>query len=90
MSYDTPASFAMQGFGAPQQHDLLAEKEQRIRQISLAITQEMLQKSLEAEVTAVLGGHSAVRMESLPSGSVESARSTVRSSFAAMVIIGAA
>jgi transposase-like protein len=65
MSHDTPASFIIQGFGAPQQHDLLSEKEQRIRQVSLVITQEMLQKSLEAEVAGELGDHGAVRTESL-------------------------
>ena len=65
MSHDTPASVAMQGFGAPQQHILLTEKEQHIRPVSLAITQEMLQKSLEAEVAGELGDHGAVRTESL-------------------------
>jgi transposase-like protein len=65
MFHDTPASFTMQGFGGPQQHDLLAEVEHRVRQTGLAITQEMLQKSLEAEVTYELGGHGAVRTESL-------------------------
>ena len=65
MSHDTPASFTVQGFGADQQHELVAAKEQQIRLTSLAITQQMVQKSLEAEVSAVLGGHGAVRTESL-------------------------
>ena len=65
MSHDTPARFTIQGFGVPQQHDLIAAKENQIRQAALAITQEMLQKSIEAEITLELGAHGAVRSESV-------------------------
>ena len=65
MSHDTPATFVVQGFGAPQQHILMMEKEQRIRQVSLEITQRILQNGLEAEVAGELGDHGAFRTESL-------------------------
>jgi len=63
MTHDTPASFTMQGFGAPTQHQLLEAKERYVRAMSLEITQQMLQKSLEAEVTAELGEHYADRSD---------------------------
>lgn len=63
MSHDTPASFCVQGFGAPAQHALLDEKEHRIRAVSLEITTQMLQKSLEAEIAAELGRPYADRRE---------------------------
>lgn len=65
MIHDTPASFAMQGFGAPMQHELLATKEDYIRAVSLEITTQMLQKSLEAEISEELGGRYAERGDSL-------------------------
>jgi transposase-like protein len=55
VTHDTPASFALQGFGTPAQHELLGDKESYIRAISLQITTQMLQKSVEAEVSAELG-----------------------------------
>lgn len=65
MAHDTPASFVMQGYGAAQQHLLVAKKEEVIRAASLQITQRMLQQSIEAEVTAQLGEPYAPRGGSL-------------------------
>ena len=67
MTHDTPARVAMQGYGAPEQHLLLAKKDEVIRTASLQITQQMLQQSIEAEVTAQLGEAYAPRGDSLTS-----------------------
>lgn len=55
MTHDTPATFTMQGFGTPLQSDLLAQKERLIRAASLAITTQIVQLSLEGEVSAEIG-----------------------------------
>lgn len=56
MTHDTPASFAMQGHGTPLQHALLARRDAEVRAVALAVTQRIVQQSLEDEVTAQLGG----------------------------------
>lgn len=56
MTHDTPASFTMQGLGTPLQHALLAQRDDQVRAVALAMTQRILQQSLEDEVTAQLGG----------------------------------
>jgi transposase-like protein len=63
MTHCTPASFTVQGFGAEEQHRLLAEKEEKSRAAALEITQTILQKSLEAEITIELGEHHELRHE---------------------------
>jgi transposase-like protein len=56
MTHDTPASFTMQGHGAPCQHALVAQRDAEVRTTFLAVTQRILQQSLEYEVTEQLGG----------------------------------
>ena len=56
MSHDTPAVFRMQGHGTPCQHGLLAQRDAEVRAASLAVTQRILQQSLEHAVTEQLGG----------------------------------
>ena len=51
----TPASFTVQGFGAAQQHELLALKEERATAAVLEIARTILQRGLEAEITGQLG-----------------------------------
>lgn len=55
MVYDTPATFTMQGFGTLAQRNLLAEKEELCRAACLEISRQILQQSLEAEVTEEIG-----------------------------------
>jgi transposase-like protein len=55
LTHDTPATFTMQGFGTTMQCNLLADKERLIRAASLEITTQILQQSLEAEVTDEIG-----------------------------------
>jgi transposase-like protein len=55
MTHDTPASFAMQGYGTTLQHALLEQRDDRVRTMALAVTQDILQRSLEHEVTMQLG-----------------------------------
>ncbi|MEW6233250.1 MAG: hypothetical protein AB1566_13175, partial [Chloroflexota bacterium] len=55
MVNDTLFGFTMQGHGTPHQHELLHTKEQKARAAVLGLTQEILQRSLEAEVTKQLG-----------------------------------
>jgi len=55
MTHCTPASFTVQGFGAEEQHRLLAEKEEKSRAAALEIALTILQNSLEAEITVELG-----------------------------------
>jgi transposase-like protein len=62
VTHHTPASFTMQGFGAATQHALLAEKEQKIRAMSVELTTRMLQQSVEAEIAEVMGQHYAERV----------------------------
>ncbi|MEW6233466.1 MAG: transposase [Chloroflexota bacterium] len=55
MVNDTLFGFTMQGHGTPRQHELLHTKEEGARAVVLDLTQEILQRSLEAEVTRQLG-----------------------------------
>jgi hypothetical protein len=55
MTHDTPASFRMQGHGTPYQQALLAQRDAEVRAVSLAMSQQILQRSLEQEVTEQLG-----------------------------------
>jgi transposase-like protein len=55
MTHDTPASFTMQGHGTPAQHALLAQRDAEVHTVALAITQRILQRSLEHEVLEQLG-----------------------------------
>lgn len=55
MTHDTPASFTMQEHGTPLQHALLARRNDQVRVMALAMTRQILQHSLEQEVTEQLG-----------------------------------
>ena len=55
MTDDTPAGFIMQGHGTPMQHALMAQRDAAARSADLAVTQRILQQSLEQEVTQQLG-----------------------------------
>ena len=61
MTHDTPGSFVMQGHGSPMQLALVAERDAEVRAVALAVTQRILQQSLEHEVTEQLGGRRGMR-----------------------------
>ncbi len=63
MTHDTPASFVMQGHGTPVQHALLVQRDAEVRAASLTITERILQRGLEYEVTVRLGDRRSQRTE---------------------------